>query len=248
VSGAIGKLALKEGHAQRAEGLGTMLPADARERKRVAEEFASFLFLEVLKAMRAAMPQGGWVDNESLSRDIYSAMMDAELARVMAKRDVTGLTQMVEKSLQAPRTDPPQPAVSSLPVKGVVSSAYGTRLDPITGTPRFHQGIDIAAPAGTPVMAVAPGKITFSGRRPGYGNVVEIDHGDGTTTRYAHNSTNLVSPGQEVQAGQAIALVGSTGRASGHHLHFELRRGGKTINPESALDQLRRGVHFRAKV
>jgi murein DD-endopeptidase MepM/ murein hydrolase activator NlpD len=118
-----------------------------------------------------------------------------------------------------------------LPASGAVSSKFGLRADPWTGESRLHKGLDIAAPAGSPVKAVAAGKVVFSGWAAGYGNLVTIDHGDGTSTRYGHNQVNLVHSGDEIAPGQEIALVGATGRVTGPHLHFEIRRNGEAVDP-----------------
>jgi murein DD-endopeptidase MepM/ murein hydrolase activator NlpD len=122
------------------------------------------------------------------------------------------------------------------PVDGRISSRFGLRPDPWTGTTRFHKGLDFAAPAGTPVKAAAAGKVVFSGWAEGYGNLVAIDHSDGSVTRYGHNAANLVQAGDAVAAGQEIALVGSTGRATGAHLHFEIERGGELIDPAQVIN------------
>lgn len=114
---------------------------------------------------------------------------------------------------------------------GYIGSPYGERTDPFTGRNEFHSGLDIDATAGSPIRAVADGVVTWNGRRTGYGNVVEIDHGNGYMTRYAHNSKNLVNVGQRVHAGQIIARVGSTGRSTGPHCHFEVWLHGRTVNP-----------------
>lgn len=115
--------------------------------------------------------------------------------------------------------------------KGYVSSPFGVRYHPITRRRRHHDGMDFAAPRNTPIYSVAAGVITYSGRRGGYGNLVEITHGGGLITRYAHNSRNLVSLGVKVGKHQKIALVGSTGHSTGNHVHFEVIRNGKTVNP-----------------
>jgi murein DD-endopeptidase MepM/ murein hydrolase activator NlpD len=122
------------------------------------------------------------------------------------------------------------------PVGGKISSNFGVRPDPWTGVKRFHKGIDVAAPVGTPVKAAAAGKVAFSGWADGYGKLVTIDHGDGTLTRYGHNGLNLVQVGDVVTAGQQIALVGATGRATGPHLHFEVERNGETVDPAQIVD------------
>jgi murein DD-endopeptidase MepM/ murein hydrolase activator NlpD len=135
-----------------------------------------------------------------------------------------------------------------VPNSGTVSSVFGFRKDPFSGHKRFHNGVDIAAPMGTPVKAAGPGTVIFSGRTAGYGNLVEVDHGDGLVTRYGHNAQNLVAVGDRIEPGQAIALVGSTGRTTGSHVHFEVRRAGKTINPETLLGELAKGSKIRSVV
>jgi murein DD-endopeptidase MepM/ murein hydrolase activator NlpD len=222
---------------------------DGIERKQAAQEFASFLYLEVLKAMRATLPKEGLFETESLSRDIFSSMFDTEVARVLAKRDREGFTRTVEQAIQKmmrpiPHTDDP----AGVPVGGTVSSSFGMRDDPIKGNKQFHAGVDIAAPAGAEIKAASDGKVTFSGKAPGYGNMVEIDHGEGMVTRYAHNAANLVFVGQQIRAGQPIAMVGATGRATGSHLHFELRQGGRPVDPTSWIGAARKGSKISALV
>ena len=122
--------------------------------------------------------------------------------------------------------------------RGWVSSRFGNRTDPITGRPVFHGGVDFAAKAGTEVVAVASGIVTWAGQREGYGDLVEISHGDGYTTRYAHNERHLVQAGAKVDKGQPIALLGATGRSTGPHLHFEVLRNGKPLNPMRFVREL----------
>jgi murein DD-endopeptidase MepM/ murein hydrolase activator NlpD len=117
----------------------------------------------------------------------------------------------------------------TLPVDGRISSTVGMRHDPFDGLLRFHNGIDIAVPEGTPVKPVAPGTVYFSGARNGYGNMVIINHDDGMITIYAHNSMNLVKEGERVGRGTSIALSGSTGRSTGPHLHFEAWKNGSNL-------------------
>jgi len=118
------------------------------------------------------------------------------------------------------------------PVKsGWLSSYFGKRTDPFTGKPANHTGIDFAGKHGDEIVAVAEGVVTWSGDRYGYGVMVEINHGNGYSTRYAHNSENLVAVGDEVKKGQVVALMGKTGRATGPNLHFEVLRNGSRVNP-----------------
>lgn len=115
--------------------------------------------------------------------------------------------------------------------EGWISSGYGYRTDPVTGRREFHGGVDFAGKPGLEVKAVAEGVVTWSGRRWGYGYLVELKHGNGYLTRYAHNRTNLVKLGEKVKKGQAIALLGSSGRSTGPHVHFEVVRNDRTVNP-----------------
>ncbi|MHB1528173.1 MAG: M23 family metallopeptidase [Acidiferrobacteraceae bacterium] len=122
------------------------------------------------------------------------------------------------------------------PVRGGwISSPFGPRIDPFTGRPSFHPGIDIADPTGTPIHAMAAGIVTYAGKDGGYGMLVRVADGNGRTTYYGHTSKILVSLGQLVQKGQLIARVGSTGRSTGPHLHFEVRQNGDPVNPAPYL-------------
>lgn len=118
-----------------------------------------------------------------------------------------------------------------------ITSSFGARVDPIQGGRQFHKGIDFEADVGDPVLAVADGVVSFSGMRSGYGNVVELDHGNGYVTRYAHNSRLVRRVGELVRAGQEIAKAGSTGRSTGAHVHFEVWEHGRYVNPRKFLSQ-----------
>lgn len=115
--------------------------------------------------------------------------------------------------------------------EGYISSNFGRRTDPISGLMSMHTGIDFAAPSGTAIHAVGAGVVTFAGRKGAYGNTIEITHGNGYRTRYAHAKELKVSKGEVVKKGQAIATVGSTGRSTGPHLHLEVFRNGMAVNP-----------------
>ena len=117
--------------------------------------------------------------------------------------------------------------------KGFISSYFGERADPFDGTEAFHKGVDFAGSAGSNVTAVAAGVVTWAGERLGYGKLIEINHGDGFVTRYAHNERTLVSVGQTVKRGEPVALMGSTGRSTGPHVHFEVLRNGRQVDPLS---------------
>ena len=124
-----------------------------------------------------------------------------------------------------------------LPVKGRMSDGYGYRIHPVLKRRRLHKGLDIAAKTGTNVRASASGRVAFSGVMGGYGKLVILEHVGGYETRYAHNSRILVREGQHVRQGQKIAQVGSTGLSTGPHLHFEIRKGQKVLNPIDHLER-----------
>lgn len=139
-------------------------------------------------------------------------------------------SMLIDSSLRS-RTIP-----TGSPVReGWISSLFGMRTDPMSGKMEFHGGIDYAGKKNSPILAVAAGIVTWSGVRYGYGNMVEINHGNGYQTRYAHNSKNLVVVGQKVDKGQFIALMGSSGRSTGPHVHFEVVNNGKTVNPKQYI-------------
>lgn len=118
---------------------------------------------------------------------------------------------------------------------GWMSSSFGTRTDPFTGSREYHRGLDFAGKEGTEIQAVAAGVVTWSGDRYGYGNMVEINHGNGYITRYAHNKQNMVKAGDVVERGQLIALMGTTGRSTAPHVHFEVIKNGRSVDPARYL-------------
>lgn len=122
------------------------------------------------------------------------------------------------------------------PANTRLSSGFGFRRDPFNGHGAMHSGLDFAGPQGTPIAAASKGRVSFVGRKSGYGNTVEIDHGGGLMTRYAHLSAFQVRSGQQVEAGTPIAAMGSTGRSTGSHLHFEVRIDGRAVNPRPFLE------------
>ena len=131
--------------------------------------------------------------------------------------------------------------LSGRPVeKGWVSSPFGVRKDPFTGNRAMHDGVDFAGKEGANVIAVAAGVVTYTGSRSGYGEMVEVSHGDGIITRYAHNKQNLVEPGDVVRKGEPIALMGSSGRSTGAHVHFEVYKHGRAVDPSSYVRRTRR--------
>jgi murein DD-endopeptidase MepM/ murein hydrolase activator NlpD len=154
------------------------------------------------------------------SIDQLSTQFDAQQAQLSALQSLL-MDARIESNLKP----------TGMPVPGYISSYFGARPDPFTGHSARHTGIDIATPKGTPVHAVAEGMVTFAGIRNGYGKVIEIDHGNGYMTRYAHNSKLVAHPGQRVRVGDVIADAGSTGRSTGSHVHFEVWYKGRVVNP-----------------
>jgi murein DD-endopeptidase MepM/ murein hydrolase activator NlpD len=122
---------------------------------------------------------------------------------------------------------------------GWISSYFGSRADPFTGFTAYHKGIDFAGPEGSKISAVAAGLVTYAGERTGFGEMVEINHGNGLATRYCHNEKVLVKQGDMVRKGQEVALMGSTGRSTGPHLHFEVLKNGVQVDPLRFVGEVR---------
>lgn len=169
---------------------------------------------------------------EAMSATQLQRAVDALAQQVDAKSDAISMieSQLLEDRIRKSLLP------TSLPIDAQWNaSAYGWRVDPFTGERALHEGVDFVAPTGTNVAAAAAGVVVSAERHPQYGNFVEIDHGNDLTTRYAHASKILVKPGQLVKRGQTIAEVGSTGRSTGPHLHFEVRIRGLAQNPDRFL-------------
>lgn len=170
--------------------------------------------------------------SRSLSVDEFSEML-AKLSRQMEERtDQLGVLEALLVANSASRKFMPTLAPV---VDGWFSSNFGYRIDPFTGMRSFHDGIDFPADTGTPVVAAASGKVIESGYQPQYGKIIAIDHGNGLVSRYAHASAVYVKEGDLVVRGQRVASVGSTGRSTGPHLHFEVRLHGVPQNPARFL-------------
>jgi len=170
---------------------------------------------KVLEAMEAPRDDGS-IDIEELKLQVSKSLATvSEIKEYLAKeRDIHRAT--------------PQ----GMPVDGKFSSAFGMRLHPRLGRKLLHSGIDLSAPRGTPVHATADGIVSFSGWSGGSGNIVVIEHGQGFSTVYAHNSKNLAQVGKAVRRGEEIAKTGSTGVATGSHVHYEVWKNGECVNPE----------------
>lgn len=172
--------------------------------------------------------------DEVLLSDINSLITNDEISVIIAEQTqaYNDLTLKLEKQLSYLVARP-----DFYPTKGTYSSPFGYRKDPITGRSKLHNGIDISNKVGTAIYAAGSGIVTFAGYDGNFGNVLIIDHGYGYESVYAHCKTLLFSPGDEVEKGTQVAIMGSSGRTTGPHLHFEIRYNGTPINPLKLLDQ-----------
>lgn len=179
--------------------------------------------VEMLASLDDRNAQGGPLISLGLHRgdplDQRFERLGLSLARMNAlERGLAGIPQVLPASLE------------------FISSGFGYRADPFTGGAAFHAGLDFRGPIGTPIFAAAKGRVSFVGVKQGYGNCIEIDHGNGLMTRYAHMSRFVARPGQMVEAGASIGAIGSTGRSTGPHLHFEVRIHDRPVNPRPFLE------------
>jgi murein DD-endopeptidase MepM/ murein hydrolase activator NlpD len=228
-------------------GAGASLAAQGQEVDRApgatsaaAQQMEATILRQLLSASGAFKPSG--VAGGQLRADMFIET----LADAVAKGGGIGIARMLDDALgtgdgagAAAGADPlaqhaaprPAPLARAPGATGQVTSGFGQRADPLDGTTKYHTGIDLRAPEGSPIRVGAEGTVRRAGPRGGYGNAVEIDHGAGLTTLYAHASQLLVKPGEKVTAGQEIARVGQTGRATGPHLHFEVRKDDRPVDP-----------------
>jgi murein DD-endopeptidase MepM/ murein hydrolase activator NlpD len=171
----------------------------------------------------------GLVEGAVASTDLTSMLDDLTRQIKDRERQLSVLESMISTRNLSRQIVPGGRPVT----QGWISSYFGHRADPFTGRKAFHRGVDFAGPAGAQVVAVASGVVTYTKERFGYGKTVEINHGNGYVTRYAHNQKVLVGIGETVNKGQPIALIGSTGRSTGPHLHFEVLKQGRAVDPMS---------------
>ena len=173
-------------------------------------------------------------------RDMAPDELHGGLKQLDAQFDASGKQLSVLESLLFSRELDRNAVPSREPIlDSYITSGFGGRADPFGGGSQFHKGIDFEADLGDPVLSVADGVVSYSGVRSGYGNVIEVDHGNGYVTRYAHNSRLLLRVGDLARAGQNIARAGSTGRSTGAHVHFEVWENGRVVNPSKFLGNRR---------
>jgi murein DD-endopeptidase MepM/ murein hydrolase activator NlpD len=157
------------------------------------------------------------VDSAELHAGLQKQSFEKLLQKLNAKRSLLAATPSIR------------------PLDGWKTSGFGYRISPFTNRKELHKGLDIAAPKGRPIIAPADGRVTYAGRNGSYGYMVAIKHGYGIVTRYGHLSKMLKKKGEKVERGEVIALVGSTGRSTGPHLHYEVRLNGVPVNPEKYI-------------
>lgn len=181
-------------------------------------------------------PLGGEFSVEYTATDL-----DGELARFESQLSDREQQLDILQGMLTNRELQEQRFLSGRPVrKGWISSYYGQRTDPFSGKLSMHNGIDVAGKEGSDVIAVAAGVVTWTGAKTGYGELIEISHADGFVTRYAHNKQNLVEQGDVVRKGDTIALMGSSGRSTGAHVHYEVYKHGRSVDPSSYVARTRR--------
>lgn len=208
--------------------LNNLRPDAEKDPKSVAAKVQGMFTEVMLKAMEDSVGAEDGLFGGSSSSDIYRGMFREQLAAAIGAQLKSPLQQQIEGSMQkgeqghSHESGEHETAQHGLPVSGVVTSEVGWRKDPLNGILKFHKGTDIAAPAGTPIQAVAGGTVVESGPKGTYGNAVVIQTDDGRRMLYAHNQQNFVQVGDRVAKGDSIAAVGSTGRSTGAHVHFEV--------------------------
>ncbi len=230
------------------------MPGPVRDAMQAYEQVEAMLLRQMLQS------SGAFKASDVAGGQVRADMFVETLANAVAKGGGIGIARMLEDSLsQIPGADddgtatspapttklPPQAAPGALPAvldlggPEHITSGFGPRVHPIDGGTKYHTGLDLRAPEGSPILAAQSGTVKSAGQRGGYGNAVEIDHGNGMTTLYAHASELLVTPGEKVAEGQAIGRSGMSGHTTGPHLHFEVRVNDRPVDPTRALNTYR---------
>jgi murein DD-endopeptidase MepM/ murein hydrolase activator NlpD len=220
---------------------------------------ASQLEAYFLRRTLAEVQPGEGLTGGGFAGGMFKDMLDEAISDAMAKAGGVGIAQAVEDQLDPEGAGPPKPVgpqmrpgpsmapagptgpslLQNSPLDMPATSSFGTRHDPIEGDMRQHNGLDLGAPEGTPVHAAAAGVVKQAGPAGTYGNLVIVDHGGGLETRYAHLSEVDVHAGARIPAGAQVGAVGHTGRATGPHLHFEIRRDGQPLDPADQISALK---------
>jgi murein DD-endopeptidase MepM/ murein hydrolase activator NlpD len=247
-------------------------PADRAKIATMAQEFEAMLLLQMVRQMRQSMLEDE-EEPMGLGNETMTDTFDVEFSRYLAKAGGIGLQRVIKQQIEEPPAKEATPTALPLnvaptalpigptlmpltppgrdsdpglamPIEGVKTSSFGWRADPLNGKRKFHAGVDVRAAYGTEVPAAGAGTVTFAGERGGYGLMVTVEHDNGVETRYAHLASTAVQAGQTVAAGDVLGRVGSTGRSTGPHLHFEVLRDGERVDPEDVA--VRRPVDVAA--
>jgi len=217
-----GKLSLLQGRVMRLDALGSRLAEMAR--------IEDMDFTDSGQPGMGGSTQPGELESIAVE-DVIAALGQLEYKLQDRDEKLTAMESLlINRSLQEMTHPDGGPTV-----RGWLSSAFGYRTDPITGKKEFHEGLDFSGKPGTPITAAAAGIVTWSGPSQGYGNMVEISHMGGYVTRYAHNHTNLVTVGDKIEKGEVVAVMGNSGRSTGTHVHFEVLKNGKQVNPKGYI-------------
>jgi len=207
------------------------LQAESIRLTALTEKLAEVVGIDTDEFQLDMLPAQGGIDEDegaSLSSELFSSEMTQLTLRFGKQEQQLATIQHLYLTRDTIQSGIPQGSPVS---DGWLSSYYGKRIDPFTGKKTFHPGLDFAGKAGSEVVASADGMVTFAGTRSGYGKVVELDHGNGYSTLYGHNKELKVKNGDVIKKGQVLALMGSTGRSTGPHVHYEVSLDGKRVDP-----------------
>jgi len=212
------------------------LQAESIRLNALSEKLAEMAGVDISEFQLNAVPALGGIDEHGES--ITPELLKIEMTALTDRFDKQDKQLTTIQNLFLTRDSITSAIPQGRPIAGGwLSSSFGYRIDPFNGKKTFHSGIDFAAKEGTEVIAVADGIVSFIGERNGYGELIELDHGNGYVTRYAHNEKITVNTGDRVKKGEPIALVGSTGRSTGPHVHFEVLREGIKIDPYKLVNR-----------
>lgn len=228
----------------------TDLRTGGRTPREIARAFEELILRQLVGAMRKTIPDSGTLEGGAVHSTL-DGVFEERLSHALAQGRGIGLADAILRQIEqvtGPRGASEPGAAGApaeggaaadrgavAPVAGRVTSAFGPRIDPLTGADDFHGGLDLAAPAGTPVSALLEGEVSEVGWRGNAGRVVVLRHPDGLVSRYAHLGGASVKPGDEVAAGQGIGSVGTTGRTTGPHLHLVVEKDGAAVDPAPYL-------------
>jgi len=206
------------------------LQAESIRLSALSEKLAEMAGVDISEFQLNAIPALGGIDE--VGESITPELLKVEMTALTDRFDKQDKQLTTIQNLFLTRDSITSTIPQGRPIAGGwLSSSFGYRIDPFNGKKTFHSGIDFAAKEGTEVVAVADGIVSFIGERNGYGELIELDHGNGYVTRYAHNEKITVKTGDRIKKGEPIALVGSTGRSTGPHVHYEVLREGINIDP-----------------